>query len=228
MMGLLIKGGIIMIPIGICSVLALAITIERLINLTLNKVHPLEFVNKIKILLTQLKVEEALAICTNTNTPIAHIIEAGILKRNLERDRVKEAIEQSGKQQATHLHKYMGVLSTVASITPLLGLLGTVTGMIKVFHVISIKGVGNPGALAGGISEALITTAAGLVVAIPALVLYNYFYKRANRFILYMENTSLELLDILGENFSKGATGRNDNDNVSLEYGLLDDGDNRQ
>jgi biopolymer transport protein ExbB len=201
MMELLIKGGILMIPIALCSVLALAITIERIINLTLQKVHPPEFIAKIKRLLTQGKVGEAVAICTNTASPIAQIIEAGILKRHQDREHIKEAIEQAGKQQATQLHKYLGVLATIASISPLLGLLGTVAGMIKVFQVISIKGVGNPGALAGGISEALITTAAGLVVAIPTLVVHNYFYKRANRFVLYMENTSLELLDILGENF---------------------------
>jgi biopolymer transport protein ExbB len=210
MMELLVKGGVLMIPIAICSVLALAITIERLINLTLEKVHPPEFIAKIKRLLTQGKVGEAVAICTNTVSPIAHIIEAGILKRNQDREHIKEAIEQAGKQQATQLHKYIGVLATIASISPLLGLLGTVAGMIKVFQVISIKGVGNPGVLAGGISEALITTAAGLVVAIPTLVLHNYFYKRANQFVLQMENTSLELLDILGENFPVEANSRQD------------------
>jgi biopolymer transport protein ExbB len=194
-----------MIPIVLCSVLALAITIERLINLTLAKVHPAEFIAKIKRLLTQGKVGEAVAICTNTASPIAHIIEAGILRRHQDREHIKEAIEQSGKQQATHLHKYLDALATIASIAPLLGLLGTVAGMIKVFQVISVQGVGNPGVLAGGISEALITTAAGLMVAIPTLVVHNYFFKRANQFVLYMENTSLELLDILGESFPVGA-----------------------
>ncbi len=198
---LVIKGGVFMIPIILCSVMALGITIERLINLTLQKVHPPEFVTKIKRLLTQGNVGEAIAICTNTAAPIAPVIEAGILKRHQDRQHIKEAIEQAGKQQATILHKYIGILATIASVSPLLGLLGTVAGMIKVFQVISVKGVGNPGVLAGGISEALITTAAGLVVAIPALVVHNYFYKRANQFVLQMENTSLELLDILTENF---------------------------
>ncbi len=198
---LVLKGGVIMIPIILCSVMALGITIERLINLTLQKVHPTEFVTKIKRLLTQGNVGEAIAICTNTAAPIAHVIEAGILKRHHDRQQIKEAVEQAGKQQATILHKYIGMLATIASISPLLGLLGTVAGMIKVFQIISVKGVGNPGLLAGGISEALITTAAGLVVAIPALVVHNYFYKKANHFVLQMENTSLELLDILAENF---------------------------
>ncbi len=201
MIDLLREGGVLIIPIALCSVLAFGITIERLINLTLQKVHPTEFVTKIKRLLTQGKVGEALAICTNTASPIAGVIEAGILKRHYDREHIKEAVEQAGKQQATHLHKHIGVLATIASISPLLGLLGTVTGMIEVFKVISVKGVGDPNLLAGGISEALITTAAGLVVAIPALVVHNYFFKRANHFVLQMENTSLELLDILAENF---------------------------
>lgn len=201
MIDLLVEGGVLIIPIALCSILAFGITIERLINLTLQKVHPTDFVAKIKRLLTQGKVGEAIAICTNTTSPIAGVIEAGILKRHKGREHIKEAIEQAGKQQAVQLHKYLGVLATIASISPLLGLLGTVAGMIKVFQVISIKGVGNPGVLAGGISEALITTAAGLVVAIPALVVHNYFFKRANQFVLQMENTSLELLDILADNF---------------------------
>ncbi len=199
MLELIGQGGILMLPILLCSVLALAITIERLINLSGSKVHPLELVSKLKKLIGEGKTTETLAICANSSIPMAKIVEAGILKRQRSREQVKEAIEHTGKQEASNLHKYLGVLATIASIAPLLGLLGTVTGMIKVFQVISQQGVGNPSALAGGISEALVTTAAGLVVAIPTLVAHNYFFKKANRLIMEMENTSMELVDILEE-----------------------------
>ena len=199
MLELIGQGGILMLPILLCSVLALAITIERLINLSGRKVHPPELVSKLKKLIGEGKSTETLAICANSSIPMARIVEAGILKRQHSRERVKEAIEHTGKQEASNLRKYLGVLATIASIAPLLGLLGTVAGMIKVFQVISHQGVGNPSALAGGISEALVTTAAGLVVAIPTLVSHNYFFKKANGLIMEMENTSMELVDILEE-----------------------------
>ncbi len=208
MLELITKGGVLMIPIVGCSVLALAIVIERFINLSEAKIHPPEFVGRLKQLLLQRKVNDAIAICSNTASSIAHVIEVGILKRHQERQQIKEAIEQTGKEEASLLHKNMGTLSTIATISPLLGLLGTVTGMIKVFRVISVEGVGNPWALAGGISEALITTAAGLIVAIPSLIAYNYLYKRANRLVLKMENTSLELLEILVENTRSNTGGQ--------------------
>ncbi len=197
MIELISEGGIFMFPILLCSVLALTITIERLINLSERKIHPPELVNKLKKLIGEGKITETLAICANSDCPMAKVVESGIMKRQRPREQVKEAIEHTGKQEASNVHKYLAVLATIASVAPLLGLLGTVAGMIKVFQVISIQGVGNPSALAGGISEALITTAAGLVVAIPTLVTHNYFFKKANRLILEMENTSMELVDIL-------------------------------
>ncbi len=116
-----------------------------------------------------------------------------------DKQEIKEAIEHAGKQESSHLQKYLAVLGTIVGVAPLLGLLGTVTGMIEAFDVIALKGAGHPTEIAGGISEALITTAAGLIIAIPTLVVYNYFYKKVNRFILDMENTSMELLDVLSK-----------------------------
>lgn len=200
MIDTIIKGGIIMIPIILCSIVALAIIIERAYNLTTAKVHPPDFVIKIKGLLNSGKIKEAITICSGTTSPVATIIEAGVLKRKKDREQIKEAIEHAGRQETHQLNKYLSVLATIASIAPLLGLLGTVTGMVKAFGVIAVQGVGDPNALAGGISEALITTVAGLVVAIPTLVAHNYFSKRITRFVMEMENTSLELLDILVEN----------------------------
>lgn len=200
MIDTIIKGGIIMIPIILCSIVALAIIIERAYNLTTAKVHPPDFVIKVKGLLNSGKIKEAIAICSSATSPVATIFEAGVLKRKKDREQIKEAIEHAGRQETHQLNKYLSVLATIASIAPLLGLLGTVTGMVKAFGVIAVQGVGDPNALAGGISEALITTVAGLVVAIPTLVAHNYFSKRITRFVMEMENTSLELLDILVEN----------------------------
>ena len=115
------------------------------------------------------------------------------------RDEIKEAIEDAGRHEIAQVEKYLNILSTIASVTPLLGLLGTVTGMIKVFRVIAMGGLGQADQLAGGISEALIATAAGLFVAIPTLVFYNIFAEWADRLILKMEKSSLELTEILAQ-----------------------------
>ena len=195
----IVKGGPMMAPIMACSVIALAIILERFYSLKRSKIHPPEFVSKMKRILNEGKVNEAIAICANTLIPISTIIEAGILKRNRNREQVKEAIEHAGKQEATKIQRYHAVLATIAVISPLLGLLGTVTGMINVFEVVSVYGVGQPAEMAKGISQALLTTAAGLLVAIPTLVAHNYFQKKAYNYIMDMENTSMELLDILME-----------------------------
>jgi biopolymer transport protein ExbB len=180
-------------------VISLAIIIERFANLREDKVIPKDFFNRIKGLLLEGHINEVLSICSKSNKPIAKIIEAGIMKYYFGRDEIKEAIEDAGRHEIAYLEKYLNILSTVAGVTPLLGLLGTVWGMIKVFNVISIEGVGHPDKLAGGISEALITTAAGLAVAIPALVFHNIFSERADRLILKMEKSSMELTEILSQ-----------------------------
>ena len=203
MIDAIFKGGVVMIPIVLCSIISLAIIIERAYNLTVAKVHSPDFVTKIKGLLNSGKINEVITICSGTKSPVATIMESGVLKRSKDREQIKEAIEHAGRQETHMLNKYLGVLATIASITPLLGLLGTVNGMVKAFGVMAAQGVGDPNALAGGISEALITTVAGLVVAIPTLVAHNFFSKRITRFVMEMENTSLELLDILVENLRK-------------------------
>lgn len=210
---LIVKGGWVMIPICICSVLALAITIERAFNLTQDKINPPGFTAKVKQLLAQGRTAEVISMCHNSIHPIAAIVEAAILKRHYDREHIREAINQAGKEAAHKLHKHLTTLATIGSITPSLGLLGTVTGLIGAFQVISTLGPGNPQAISGDIAEALITTAAGLIIAIPTIVVHNYFFKKANTMVLEMESDSLELLDILSGNAASapeinGGTGR--------------------
>lgn len=203
MLNYIIKGGWVMYPLVFCSVLALAVVLERFYSLRESRIHPPDFVTKVKRLLHEGKLNEAIAICGNSPFPISKIIEAGILKIDASHDEIKETIEHTGKKESTKLKKYLTPLATVATVAPLLGLLGTVTGMIKAFEVVATIGVGNPKELAGGVAEALITTAAGLMIGIPALVAYNYFYKKAHGYISDMENTSMELLDILKKDDSQ-------------------------
>jgi biopolymer transport protein ExbB len=193
----LIKGGILMVPIGLCSVVALAIALERLFALRYSRVLAPELLRQVEAHLREGETQEALALCRRRSSSITRILYAGIANHHKPKGEIKEIIEDAGRHEVPNLERYLGVLGTIASISPLLGLLGTVTGMIKVFNVISVRGVGHPGALAGGISEALITTAAGLAVAIPSLVMFNYFVSKADGFIIEMEKASLRMLEIL-------------------------------
>ncbi|MFQ6672064.1 MAG: MotA/TolQ/ExbB proton channel family protein [Candidatus Tectimicrobiota bacterium] len=193
----LIKGGILMVPIGLCSVLALAIVLERLFVLRHPRVVSPEVLRRVETCLREGDTSEALLLCRRQSSAITRILHVGIANHHKPKSEIKEVIEDAGRHEVPSLERYLGVLGTIASISPLLGLLGTVTGMIKVFNVIAVRGVGHPGALAGGISEALITTAAGLAVAIPSLVFYNYFVTKADGLIIEMEKASLRMLDIL-------------------------------
>ncbi len=191
------KGGVIMYPILLCSILALAIAFERALYLRDKVLLPSGFINEIKDLVYQRNIKQALRLCQDTPKPLARIIEAGILKHEYSREVIKETFENAGKNESPNLERFLHVLATIASVSPLLGLLGTVVGMIRVFEVISTQGVGDAGALAGGISEALLTTAAGLLVAIPTVIIHNYFQKKANNLMLSMESITQEILDII-------------------------------
>jgi biopolymer transport protein ExbB len=193
----LIKGGVLMMPIGVCSLLAVAIVLERLVMLRHPRVISPEVLRQVEGHLREGETQEALILCRRRSSAITRILHVGISNHQRSKSEIKEIIEDAGRHEVPSLERYLGVLGTIASISPLLGLLGTVTGMIKVFNVIAVRGVGHPGALAGGISEALITTAAGLAVAIPSLVFYNYFVTKADGLIIEMEKASLRMLDIL-------------------------------
>lgn len=199
----MVKGGPIMWPILICSVLAFGVLVERLINIRKEQIDTQSFMDQISKALKRNKIMEALDLCDRTQGSIANILKAGILKHDRPRNEVREAIEDAAIHEVPRLEKNLPVLATLAHIAPLLGLLGTVTGMVNAFQVIENKASAlnpvNPGDLAAGIWEALLTTVFGLCVAIPTYVAYNYLVSRVDGFVLDMERSATDLLNILGE-----------------------------
>ncbi|MFH1246068.1 MAG: MotA/TolQ/ExbB proton channel family protein [Candidatus Omnitrophota bacterium] len=195
------KGGPLMYPIILCSIIALAVIIERFYHLYHAQIDITKFMDNISNILKRNRIMEAIDLCEQTPGPIAHISKSAILKHDRSRQEIKEAMEDAGIYEVPRLEKNLGALSTIAHIAPLLGLLGTVTGMVRAFQVIQEKaGVSqpvSPGDLAGGIWEALLTTVAGLMVAIPTLVAYNYLVSRVKGFIVEMESSGTELVNLL-------------------------------
>jgi biopolymer transport protein ExbB len=194
---ILVKGGVFMYPIILCSIIALAVFLERLWVLRRKQILPPDFVRNVEDLLKKEKVSEALFLCQGDTSSIARIFLAGLKNAGRGMWLVKESVEERGGREAVILEKRVGILATIANLTPLLGLLGTVSGMIKTFNVISVQGVGNPAPLAGGIAEALITTAAGLCVAIPTLVGHRIIKDNAQSLIFEMEESSIKIVEIL-------------------------------
>jgi len=194
------KGGMVMYPILICSIIALAVFLERLWVLRRQKIIPDDFILAIEERLKRQNIKGAMDLCEKDHSSIAKVFLSGL--KNVDKGMwlVKEAIEERGGREGVILEKRVGLLSTIAQLTPLLGLLGTVSGMIKTFNVIALQGVGNPAMLAGGISEALITTAAGLSVAIPALVCYRIIKDKSDALIFEMEENSVRMIEILDDN----------------------------
>jgi biopolymer transport protein ExbB len=194
---LFLKGGILMYPIAFCSIIAVGIFLERIWVLRRGRVLPRDFLIEVEDLVMRRKRPEAISLCKRNNSSIAHVVRVGIENYGKRRDVIKEKIEEVGRREAASLERYINVIGTIAGISPLLGLLGTVSGMIKSFNIISMQGVADPTSLAGGISEALITTAAGLVVAIPTFVIYRYLTNKADSLILEMEENSIRMVDLV-------------------------------
>lgn len=197
MWDMILKGGPIMWPLLLASVIALAIFFEKLYSLQINKILPSDFFEKVLELVKEGKNSEAKAICEMESSPISKICLAGISNHGHNREVLKSCFEEVGKKEEQKLSSFIGVIGTIASVSPLLGLLGTVLGMIKVFQVISTEGVGNAASLSGGISEALLTTAAGLTVAIPALIMYRFCRAKVNAVVALLEERAVLLLDAL-------------------------------
>jgi biopolymer transport protein ExbB len=198
-----LAGGPVMWPILLCSIFALAIILEKFLYLRRINIDTQDFLKKVLEQMKRHDTKEALQLCDSTKSPIAEILKAGILKYDRPRQQIVEAIEDASLYEIPRIEKNLNALATIAHVSPLLGLLGTVTGMVRCFQIIQAKATSfhpvSPGDLAGGIWEALLTTVAGLIVAIPTFIAYNYLVSRINHFILEMEKASTELVNFLTE-----------------------------
>ncbi|MCF6280806.1 MAG: MotA/TolQ/ExbB proton channel family protein [Candidatus Polarisedimenticolaceae bacterium] len=197
MLELVQAGGWLMLPIIACSIASLAIIFERLWALKRQRVMPDNLVEQVWQIHNEGQMNDATLAKLRGNSPLGRLLAAGLVNRNHSREVMKESIEEVGRQVVLGLERYLNTLGTIAAITPLLGLLGTVIGMIKVFTAIMTAGVGDPAVLAGGISEALITTATGLSVAIPALMAHRYFIGVVENLVLGMEEQALKMVEVV-------------------------------
>ena len=204
MLELVVAGGWLMIVILLCSVVALAICLERLYALNPRRIAPPQLSASVweKLRGGQLGSEQLRTL--RESSPLGRILAAGLANAHHGREVMKDSIEEAAAHVVHELERYLNTLGTIAAIAPLLGLLGTVVGMIKVFSEIMVQGTGNASALAGGISEALITTAAGLSVAIPALAMHRFFTGRVDEIVVGLEQESIRFVDALHARDSGG------------------------
>lgn len=194
---LLTQGGIIVAVIGFGSVLALAVFLWRLLMLRRGRVAPRALQVQVHDLVAREQIPDALTLCKMDDSPLARVLLVGLRQAGRGRAQVKEFLVEVGRHEAVLLQRGLTVLETVAVVSPLLGLLGTVWGMIEVFRTIEVQGVGDAGALAGGIGTALYTTLAGLLVAIPARVAHSALLSKAEALTIELEEQALSLLDVL-------------------------------
>ena len=190
-------GGWLMIPIILCSVISAAICVERFWTLRANQIAPRNLLAQVWNWVNNNELDAKRLRGLRSGSPLGQILAAGVTNHRRGRDVMKESIEEVASHVVHELERYLNTLGTVAAITPLLGLLGTVIGMIRVFTSIKLEGTGNAAVLAGGISEALITTAAGLTVAIPSLFFYRFFQRRIDELVVGMEQEALKLIEVM-------------------------------
>jgi len=191
----LLSGGWLMVPIVICSVLSLAISLERAISLRTCNVTPTDLMSSVWLWVKSDQMTTERMQEMKSSSPLGAIIIAGLNSASLSRERMQESIQEAAAIVVHDLERNLTALGTIAAITPLLGLLGTVIGMIKVFTAIMLEGSGDTSVLAGGISEALITTAAGMCVAIPTLIFHRYFHRKIDSLVIEMEQQAVRLVD---------------------------------
>lgn len=197
MLDLLKPGGIVMFPLLLCSVLALAIIIERFWTLRVSRLAPKSLVQDLWASIRKKELNARKIKELKEMAPLGRVLAAGLINAKHGRDIMKESIQEEASHVVHEMERFLTALGTIAVITPLLGLLGTVIGMIKVFAQLQLEGAGNAAALAGGISEALITTAAGMTIAIPALIFHRYFLRRVDEIVVDMEQESLRLVEVI-------------------------------
>ena len=196
-MEILASGGVLMVPLAILLVWGLAIIAYKMVSLRRSRVIDPTVVSEVERLLIERKVPEATAYCKQHESSMTRIMQEGIINYEKSEAELKEILEEAGRQEMPVIRSHIAALGTIASVSPLLGLLGTVLGMISVFTTLSAETEINSSMLAGGISEALVTTAAGMLVAVPTLVSYNYFINRISLLVVEMERISLRLVAVL-------------------------------
>ncbi len=208
----IMKGGVMMIPIGLCSVIALTVVLERLLSLRRSKVMPASFLPGLKRVLLESPGDKKSAIeyCRQDASPVANVFAAGIKKLDGSIESVEKYIQEAGEREALKLRKFVRVLSVIASVAPLLGLLGTIFGMITAFQTVAISGeaLGKTELLAGGIYEAMITTAGGLLVAIPVLICFHWISAKVDRLVMEIDYVTVQFVEEFVEGGLDGAGGR--------------------
>lgn len=191
------SGGWVMVPIAFCSFYSWILILERFFAFQKNKIIPTHLVPQIRTLIREKKVSDLLALCRSNESSLTRVLRSGLDVLHLDRQVVVEEFERAGKKEILSLEKYLTMLGSIAAVGPLLGLFGTVTGMIDTFGVIRTVGVGNPLELSGGISEALVCTAGGMVVGVPALVMQRYFLRRTDEYSSELEDTCQDAVQYL-------------------------------
>ncbi len=191
------SGGILMLPILLCSVAVIAIVVERFWTLNPTKIAPKAQLGQVWSWIRDNELDSERLKQLRRSSQLGRVLAAGLSNSRQGRDVMKDSIQEAASQVIHELERFLGMLGTIAAIAPLLGLLGTVIGMIKVFTALNLEGGGNASVLAGGISEALITTAAGLTVAIPAMIFHRFFVRRVDTLVVTMEQESVKLVDAL-------------------------------
>jgi biopolymer transport protein ExbB len=186
-----------MLPIIACSVIAMAITVERFWMLRAKRVLPKHLVAQVWNWVRNHQLDATRLHALRSGSPLGRILAAGLVNIHHDRTIMKEAIEDAGRHVVLELERYLNTLGTIAAITPLLGLQGTVVGMIEMFNTLTVQGAANPGALSGGISKALITTAAGLAIAIPTLIVYRYFRGKVDLLVIRMEQEATKMVEVI-------------------------------
>jgi biopolymer transport protein ExbB len=193
-------GGIMMVPILFSSVVAIAIIIERLWTLQRSKVLPRDLFEKVWQWVEGNQLEDRHLQALQQNSPLGKVLAAGLANRNQPREVLREAVEDAGRHVAHEFERFLNALGTIAGMSPLMGLLGTVLGMIRTFNAITSQGIGNPATLASGIAEALVATAAGLIVAIPSLIGYRWLRRYIDNLVVDMEKEAIKLVDAATRN----------------------------
>ncbi len=200
-------GGIVMVPIIFASIVAAAVFLERLWTLQSKRVVPAELTEKVWRWVEQGQITDKHIHALQQNSPLGRMLASGLANRHRSRDIIVQAVEDTGRHVVHELERFINTLGTIASISPLMGLLGTVLGMIRTFNVIRTEGIGDPASMAGGIAEALITTASGLTVAIPALLAYKFLRGRVEDLVVQMEKEAMKLVTAIDERGPDGEYG---------------------